>query len=273
MAGTGTAGNVTISNYSLFLEWGWETNRLKAGAITVQNSGRIRHVWNTATVNPWTPNAGIFIECASLDLQAGGEINGAGLGYGSAPAAYSNGYGFGRGMTASGYGGGAGYGGAGGAGSGGGAGGTYGSSSNPTNPGSGGASGYNIGASGGGGYLKLVAAGTVTVNGLITMNGVDALWDSGGGSGGGILIQCGSLVGSGTIRANGGSGSGAGGGGGGGRIALTVLNAPFHTGGNVIYSPTVSGGAAGGGGGATAGGAGTIYRNLGKSRGTVWSIW
>jgi hypothetical protein len=87
------------------------------------------------------------------------------------------------------------------------------------------------------------------------------------------LIQCGSLVGSGTIRANGGSGSGAGGGGGGGRIALTVLNAPFHTGGNVIYSPTVSGGAAGGGGGATAGGAGTIYRNLGKSRGTVWSIW
>jgi hypothetical protein len=275
-AGTGTAGNVTISNYSMFLEWGWETNRLKAGTVTVQNTGKIRHAWNTDTAAPWVPNAGIFIECSNLTVQAGGEINGNGLGYGTAPATYSNGYGPGRGSSASGYGGGAGYGGVGGPGWGGGGGATYGTSNNPASPGSGSGGGFNVGTSGGG-YVQIVASGTVAVEatGTITMNGLDGAWDSGGGSGGGVYIQCGRLSGSGTIRANGGNGGGHGGGGGGGRIALFVRNAPFYTSGNILCTPSVTGGAKGSAvdGTQQPGGTGTIYRDLGKSCGTVLTTW
>jgi hypothetical protein len=48
-AGTGTAANVTVSNYTLFLEWSWETNRLKVGNLTVANSGKIMHCYLTST--------------------------------------------------------------------------------------------------------------------------------------------------------------------------------------------------------------------------------
>jgi hypothetical protein len=272
-AGTGTAGNVTISNYTLCLEWGWETNRLKAGSVMVRNNGKIMHMWNTATSTnasgEWVPNAGIFIECSSLTVQAGGEINGDSMGYDSPVNAA--GYGPGRGSLSGNYGGGGGYGGLGGRGSDVAAyGGTnYGVATNPASLGSGAAGVAGIGNKGGsgGGYLKLVAAGQVIVDGLISMQGADGTSTAGGGSGGGILIQCGSLTGNGTIRANGGSAPSNGGGGGGGRIALYVRDAPFYTSG-VLFTPTVRGGS----GYSTGGAAGTIFYDF-KPRGTMFSAW
>jgi hypothetical protein len=76
------------------------------------------------------------------------------------------------------------------------------------------------------------------------------------------------LIGNGTIRANGGNGGSGNGGGGGGRIALLVRNAPFYTGGNILSTPTVTGGT-----GLNPGGPGTIYYDLGKPRGTMFSAW
>jgi hypothetical protein len=269
-AGTGTASSVTIgTNYTLFLEWGWETNRLKATAIILQNGGKIMHGWNTATNTvggEWLPDGGIFIECSNLTEEAGGAINGDGLGYRGGTR--TNGYGPGGGLPGVGRGGGGGsgrydnaWGGL-----------TYGSSNLPAAPGSGGGGGcgalFNPAAPGGG-YVKIVADGTVTVNGLITMNGSNS-WDySAGGSGGGILIQCGSLAGTGAIRADGGRyGTDLeGGGGGGGRIAIYVRNPPVYTSGNVLFTTTVNGGA-----GYQNGFPGTIYRDF-KPRGTVFQAW
>jgi hypothetical protein len=269
LAGTGVASSVTISNYTLFLEWGWETNRLRAGIVTVKNTGKIMHVWNMATNEPWTPNAGVFIECSNLTVEAGGEINADGLGYAGGEES-TNGYGPGRGFSNGSRGAGGGYGGAGNKGYLPAGGVTYGIASNPTNPGSGGGGGFStIGYPGGngGGYIRVVAAGTVTVDGLISAKGTNALSRAGGGAGGGIFIQCGNLTGSGTIRADGGNGGGEGGSGGGGRIALYVRKAPFYTSGNLLATAPP-----GGGGGTYPGDPGTIYSDF-KPRGTMFSTW
>ncbi|MBW1860471.1 MAG: hypothetical protein JRI70_10515, partial [Deltaproteobacteria bacterium] len=116
--------------------------------------------------------------------------------------------------------GGGGYGGRGGSGNGGVIGLTYGSLSQPTALGSGGRY-YSVGGSGGG-ALKLVVAGTVTVDGTISVNGEDSTQccDNGGGSGGSLWVITSTLAGSGFIAADGGQGAAKGGAGGGGRIAL-----------------------------------------------------
>jgi hypothetical protein len=274
-AGTGVAASVTISNYSMFLEWGWETNRLKAGNVIVQNGGKIRHSYNTvSTTNAggeWVPNAGVFIECTNLTVLAGGEINADTLGY----AANYNDRGFGPGSgtfhSASSTGGGGGYGGAGGCGSnalayGGVANGT---AADPNNTGSGGGGGNGRGALGGG-YVKIVAVETVNVAGVISVSGAGARSSSkaGGGSGGGVYIRCRSLTGGGAIQANGGAGAPAGGGGGGGgRIAVFASQAPFYT---IGLQYNVAPGA--GGTNAMPGSPGTIHLDF-KPRGTMFSAW
>jgi hypothetical protein len=273
-APTGMTASLTISNYTLVAD-NWETNCLRAGTITIQSNGKIYHNWNWATNDPWTPDAGVFIECSNLTVQTGGEINTDGLGYG-AVRVYTNGYGPGRGYidSAWGAGSGAGYGGAGGresqllvpAGV------SYGTPSNPTNLGSGGGGSFWGVGGAGGGYVKIIAFNTVTVNGMISANGNTAAGGSGrggGGSGGGILIRCDSLIGNGMIRANGGNRgvAGYGGGGGGGRIALYVRKAPFYTGGNILFTPT-----AGAGTGFSNGTPGTVYTDY-HPRGTVFSMW
>lgn len=85
---------------------------------------------------------------------------------------------------------------------------------------------------GGGGILRLDVAGTLQVDGQVIVNGGNGttpLYRAGGGSGGSILIQCGTLRGTGVIRADGGAGANSGGnshagGGGGGRIAVYTCN-------------------------------------------------
>jgi hypothetical protein len=275
--------SLTITNYELFLDWGWETNRLPAGNITIQNAGKIRHPRNTALTNPV---GGIFIECVNLTLASGGQIDADAVGYpggvGALEGSPTN-AGFGHGGYNASSGGGGGYGGAGGASGGGAHGGaTYGNALEPVGPGSGGGGGagtlHNTTYGGaGGGYVKIVAAGTVTLGGNgITANGGDSVLASasrmpGGGSGGGINIRCSRIAGSGNITANGGtSGGQPGGGGGGGRIAIYAIEGPFYTGGALLSATiTANGGASTGGGN---GSAGTIYRNF-KPRGTMFSAW
>jgi hypothetical protein len=128
---------------------------------------------------------------------------------------------------------GAGYGGAGGASTSGALGGTtYGSATQPLDRGSRGglfqASSYTNFCQGGG-AVRLRVSQTLTVNGLVTANGNDALFNNaGGGSGGSIWLTARTFDGNGFITANGGAGEPIqGGGGGGGRIAINTRTNHF----------------------------------------------
>jgi hypothetical protein len=103
----------------------------------------------------------------------------------------------------------------------------YGSSNAPAGPGSAGWGVLrNANETGfGGGFVRIVAKGSVEVKGTISANGGPAYWNHGAGSGGGIYIRCRTFGGTapGVIRANGGlygTAAQTGGGGGGGRIAV-----------------------------------------------------
>ena len=110
---------------------------------------------------------------------------------------------------------------------------TYGSILNPFSYGSGGWGNGNQYA--GGGIVKLVVAGTLTVNGTICSRGFGYALDAeatigGAGSGGTVNITAGSLAGTGRIDADGGN-NGLYGPGSGGRvkIALTSANSEFSS--------------------------------------------
>ncbi|HTM69053.1 MAG TPA: hypothetical protein VL426_07220, partial [Candidatus Binatia bacterium] len=130
---------------------------------------------------------------------------------------------------------------------------TYGSVTAPATVGSGGGGG-NFGSPGlGGGAVKLVATGTLTIaaGATVTANGGNGTSLSGGGSGGSVFLQGATLAGTGTITADGGAAS-TGGGGGGGRIAVTGYSSGSPSSWVVhAYGGTVSSG--------TKGGAGTIF--------------
>ncbi|MCA9383151.1 DUF2341 domain-containing protein [Candidatus Dojkabacteria bacterium] len=120
----------------------------------------------------------------------------------------------------------------------------YGDPANPVHPGSGGGMRAVYGPGGaGGGAIKLTVSGTFAINGDIHADGQNSPGTiSGGGSGGSVWIDAGTITGSGTISADGGdSGLYSGnyrGSGGGGRITLEYLNSSYT--GNV----TVDGGIA-----------------------------
>ncbi|MFA6004287.1 MAG: hypothetical protein WC881_09485, partial [Elusimicrobiota bacterium] len=194
-----------------------------------------------------------------LEVQAGASITARGKGYapvsGTAPGASSaNG------------GGGGGHGGGGGAGAFGGAGGgAYGLLVTPRDYGSGGGNGDITLPGGAGGGIIVIDAGSATINGLVTADGMPgSSGNSGGGAGaaGSIRIRTGYLFGQGSVSAVGGSGgAGAfsgGGGGGGGRVAV-VVTGPYEA---LTSTMTflVSGGAGGSApNSGAAGGIGTVY--------------
>lgn len=127
---------------------------------------------------------------------------------------------------------------------------TYGSPNQPVDFGSAGAVlNSPAGFSQGGGAIRLIIDGALTLNGNISANGNNASKaNAGGGSGGSIWLNAQSLAGSGSFTANGGSGaSGRGGGGGGGRIAVYANTNSFF--GSAVSS---------GGTGAFAGQPGTV---------------
>ena len=243
-----------VSNFTLALN-----NGTPAGLtdLVLTNGGQLSHSANLSA-----ETYKLDLNLASLVVAAGCAVDGSGKGY-------AGGYGPGRGAAISALGG-AGHGGVGGEPFGGpGAGGpTYGLALTPTNLGSGSVN-TGLGTSPGGGAVKIVASGDVTVDGTITVESPGPAWGAhtdGAGSGGSIWIQAANLRGAATgrITANGANytaehyGSG---GGGGGRIAL-VLGANNFSGAVTAYGgyPRVlTGGYA-----SYYGSAGTIYRKTGS---------
>lgn len=120
----------------------------------------------------------------------------------------------------------------------------------PTTIGSRGGGGFNgVVGGNGGGFLRMTAAGTFRVDGRISADGAPGTAiNSGGGSGGSLILTAGLLAGNGTVSASGGAGNFGGGGGGGGNIAISYGTNSF-TG---VF-------AAHGGAGANYGGAGFVY--------------
>jgi hypothetical protein len=95
----------------------------------------------------------------------------------------------------------------------------YGDYHNPNDLGSGGGD-VNAGGGGAGGGLVRITAPTVQIDGAIRANG-QVPSQCGSGSGGGIFLQVGTLLGAGSISANGGAANGWNGtAGGGGRVAV-----------------------------------------------------
>ena len=97
---------------------------------------------------------------------------------------------------------------------------TYGSATEPVTHGSGGRHPTGTAGSGGGG-MRLIISGSLTVNGTLSANGQGYVSNGhdGGGSGGSIYITTDTVSGSGSITADGGPGYWISG-GGGGRIAI-----------------------------------------------------
>jgi hypothetical protein len=172
---------------------------------------------------------GVIVIAGEITVDEGGKLTANGQGY-SGSAGTGNGPGGGTGVNnSSAGGGGGGYGGAGGKPESGFQGGpAYGSALEPIDLGSAGGAGYAGFGGAGGGAIRLIATGSVTINGVLSANGVDGLAQyygaSGGGAGGSIWVSAAKLVGQGEIQANGGLGPGVweedGGSGGGGRVAL-----------------------------------------------------
>ncbi len=129
---------------------------------------------------------------------------------------------------------------------------TYGTVEEPTVLGTAGsnASGQYAIPGAGGGAIKIVASGTITVNGSLSVNGGDGYYtggnDAGGGSGGSLWIASGTLTGDGLISATGGSGNrnDLAGAGGGGRIDIYGTSYDFY--GTITAAGGTSGYAAGG---------------------------
>lgn len=115
--------------------------------------------------------------------------------------------------------------------------------------GAGATNGYGVGGSGGG-WIRLQVAGTLTVDGVLSVRGGPGSTHGGGGAGGGMHLVAGTFAGAGSLAADGGNYSSGsyGGGGGGGRIAVHY--------GTSTYTGAFS---AMGGTGRQAGGAGTIF--------------
>ena len=215
-----------------------------AGSLTVGSGGVVTH-------DPGS--SGLVLNLSGdVDVEAGGAISVAAM-------STSTGTGVGGAGTYRKGGGGGSYGGPGGAGTGSNgaiaAGASYGSALAPTGLGSAGGASTGIAGGRGGGWVRLSAAGMVTVDGTISADGGAGTttgneYASGGGSGGTVFIGAASVAGAGLISAAGASGGNSqyadGGAGGGGRIQI---DAP-------VSGPTLR--ARGGSGPAGSGAAGTI---------------
>jgi len=194
----------TITNTTLTLR-NWDT-ALQATTIRVANNGIV------TCFGPFTQadiSNRVYVVCSNLTVDANGSIDvskkgyanasGPGKGHGGCYGTQKKGYNFGV---------------------------AYGSMTAPEAPGSGGLDYYSTLGGHAGGAVRVVATGTVTVNGSVLARGQDG-WERGqihasAGSGGGIYITCRRLEGASTglIQVNGGNAGWAGWAGGGGRIAV-----------------------------------------------------
>ena len=214
-----TNSTLQLSSFSIvnstltFSNW---TTCLNATNVTIQNAGELTTYVCDTNGAPSNTNR-VYVSCSNLTIDAGGEIDVKWKGYAGTSG---NGQGPGGGVKSGVVGGGGGYGARGNNRSAGFGGPAYGSATAPLDPGSaGGAGSVNGGA--GGGAVRVLATGRVTVDGAITAIGQNA-GSAGGGSGGGVYISCNTFQGSATglISADAGNVNNNGGGGAGGRIAV-----------------------------------------------------
>jgi phosphodiesterase/alkaline phosphatase D-like protein len=253
-ANTISNGDIISGSGNLIIANGGSLTAAAGNSFTINMNGGTSVV---TVQSGGTISGNVTINAVTLNVNSGGSINVNGKGYAGGTSGHPYGYGAGGGGGAidnpgnlSSGGGGA-YGGAGGS--------TIyqpggvayddGSIANPTDLGSGGGVGQYNGyydGSAGGGAIKIVVTGTVTVAGSVTANGAAGSGGNsqygGAGSGGSVWIQAGTLAGAGSIAANGGSAGGSGGSaGGGGRIALDPAAADTFTGSITTSSTAYAG--------------------------------
>ncbi len=247
---------VVITNgVTLILEANTNQDTFTFTSLTIATNSTVQCNGNISSVNPGAGGTvsnpygeGITVFATNITINAGGTLTAAGRGQVQGPGV--------AGTSGT-------YGGLSGAG----AGVTYGSISNVTALGSGTGVGANSGV--GGGAIKLVVTGTLSVDGGISSaGGTPSGSNTRGSSGGSLWIDCATLTGAGTISANGGNGIGTyaqyGGSGGRIHIAYTTKNTPnpLDNGGVTVY----------GGPGTSKSAAGTILvvdRGLGDQYGTL----
>lgn len=220
-------GNIVLTNGGCLGVYSGATNAPLTYGALVSVTSDVR-VYSNSWIYPYSHNVNggsALFRMRNLAIATNAGFHAVGRGYAAAQ-------GPGKGAGAS-RGAGGGYGGKGGMSSFSDAGGNpYGSTNAPIDPGSGSGTANGRGAQGGG-SVRVEAADRITVDGKITANGGafvtsgGTYFNTGGGAGGGIYLQCATLEGSGTILADGGVANTFAGGGGGGRIALWVRKDRF----------------------------------------------
>lgn len=218
-SGSSNINSLLVSRTLMFTNW---NSILTAVNVTVTNNGVIT-LPGSFTNN--TPSNNVYIVCTNLTVMNTGQINANGKGWAGGNASTGpGGYGPGGAIASTQHG--ASHGGMGGGDTSQGSSprATYGDPAAPTAPGSGGGW-WNGPTSHGGGAVRITAAETVTVNGVISANATDNADNKwGGGAGGSVWIAARQITGAGIVSANGGYGgspSASGGNGGGGRVAVS----------------------------------------------------
>ncbi len=236
--------NLMVSNgASLSIAGGSILNVVGSVTVSGNSSILIQSKNNATLVNGQWQGVGVTINAASIQVDTGSKINADGQGYAGA-GCNDSGTGPGGGLANCDWGGNGGsYGGTG-------SGpnkismSTYGSQFAPVDLGSSG-TGSSSGVQGlwsstggaGGGAIRLIVSGTLTNNGAISANGNAATATyGGGGAGGSVYTTARTLAGSGIFSANGGVSNN---GGGGGRITVRYMAADGYSGFN---RSTVNGG-------------------------------
>lgn len=228
---TSTVDSLLLAEGATLVFDGWGAHLRVSGAVAL--NGTVTHVANSATApdatsGEWVPNGRVNISCGDLTVGVTGRIDVRALGWSGSPEGVAQpGFGPGGGQY-DGY-----------AGSHGGRGGSivsvfnrrfeelaaepYDSVTEPSLPGSGGYGPDKKGGGAGGGVVRIVASGVVTVDGVIDADGSRTTMSGNhwvGSAGGAVYVKCLRIAGSGRITANGGDAKYHAGGGGGGRIAI-----------------------------------------------------
>ncbi|MCA9517539.1 MAG: hypothetical protein KC635_21510, partial [Myxococcales bacterium] len=184
-------------------------------SLTVRANGKVTHLPNAASADG-APQNQVNVEATTITIQANGSVTADGLGFpsntgptGTSLVSYQGGShgGLGGHITAIGY--------------------AYDDVTSPSRMGGAGAVYSTTPGGAGGGVIRLVATGTLTIDGAVTADGLACTSQYGGmGAGGAVSLDAGALAGTGTVRANGaGYANGHGGGGGGGRVAIAYSGA------------------------------------------------
>ncbi len=216
------ASNLTVTNGGALYIYSAATNEGAANYGALVSVGGTLQIASNSWVYPvadMTNGGAPLFQVTHLTIAAGGGIKTDLGGYAGGLTTPTTGYGPGGGATGRG----GGHGGRGGGASGGMENDTL---NAPTQPGSGGGDGNADWPGGqGGGLVRILAAGTVLIDGTVTANGdVGSGASAGGGAGGGINISCATFGGSSTGLLSATGGTGNGGSGGGGRIAVGYAN-------------------------------------------------